>query len=301
MGFLVRLVIRSGLRHLELSVNCVTLVFSATGTNMDRHFRDCKYMKHSIGALLEPTLPQETADMANSGVGVKLGVNEHILSTNINANINSNRKNFSMSVAYNKVMSSSSHHFAAQHNDETGNSVLPAVAMESIIKSACGSQRREELNALFSRAIHETATPFSYFAHESWRKFFQKLNPFWIIPNAGNISTKLLQNRYKNVMNEVIDMIKRSRGGVMGIDGATNRLSKSQSNVIVHIPMPLFTEYLGSVLQRETTVNAVTKIEDVIACLTKLIKMQTIYDFVSGSCKRMKDVRKHLQIILTIK
>lgn len=32
----------------------------------------------------------------------------------------------------------------------------------------------------------------------------------------------------------------------MGIDGTTNRHSKSQSNVIMYVPVPLFIEYLLS-------------------------------------------------------
>lgn len=88
-------------------------------------------------------------------------------------------------------------------------------------------------------------------------------------------------------MNGVIEMIKRSRGGDMGIDGAQNRLSKSQSNLIVDVPVPIFIEYLRRDIQRETTVNVVTKTEDVIARLTKLIGMQKTYAFASDSCNGM--------------
>lgn len=47
----------------------------------------------------------------------------------------------------------------------------------------------------------------------------------------------------------------------MGMDGATNRLSKSLSNIIVHVPVPLFIEYLNAYMKRETTPNVVNKLK----------------------------------------
>lgn len=84
-------------------------------------------------------------------------------------------------------------------------------------------------------------------------------------------------------MNDIRDKIKRRHGGVMGIYGVANRLLKSEVNVIVHVPVPLFVEYFWSDLQRETTTNIVDNMEDVIPHLIQLIGMNKIYSFVSHS------------------
>lgn len=54
-----------------------------------------------------------------------------------------------MSEAYNNVMALSSHPLTAQKKEETDNLVLPAVAVERIMKKGCSSKVREEINALF--------------------------------------------------------------------------------------------------------------------------------------------------------
>lgn len=186
------------------------------------------------------------------------------------------------------------HHILLLHNktNKKDTSDLPTVVVDRIIKILCSSQCREKFNTLCFSAIHETDTPFSFFVHEICWNFCQEMNPFWRIPSADNISTVLLQNSYNTVMNELIDMIKRCCGCFMVIDGAINLLSKSQSNLFVHVHVPLFIEYLSSNIhfQRETIVKVVIKIEDFIAHLTKLIWIQTIYAFVFDSCNGMRDV-----------
>lgn len=60
----------------------------------------------------------------------------------------------------------------------------------------------------------------------------------------------------------------------MGIDGSNNRLWKSQRNVIVHVPVPIFFEFLRNDFQRETTTKVVDKIEDFIYRFTQRIGMK---------------------------
>lgn len=94
-------------------------------------------------------------------------------------------------------------------------------------------------------------------------------------------------------MSKVIDMIKRSSERFMGVGGPKNGLSKSQSDLIVNVPVPVFIEYLRSYIQGETTVNVITNIEYIISRIAKCIGMKTIFAFVSDSCNGMRDVRKH--------
>lgn len=72
-------------------------------------------------------------------------------------------------------------------------------------------------------------------------------------------------------------------GGVLGIDGASNRQSKSISDVISHVPIPLFEEYLRANLHRETTPNVATKIIDVVSRLDELVECRYVYAFISYS------------------
>lgn len=69
----------------------------------------------------------------------------------------------------------------------------------------------------------------------------------------------------------------------MGIDGATNVLSKSNSNVILHTPITFFVEYLSSDLKRETTQDVVEKVKDTVARFKDVIDY-TPDSFVSDSC-----------------
>lgn len=74
---------------------------------------------------------------------------------------------------------------------------------------------------------------------------------------------------------------KESKGVVIGIDEATNRLPKSVCNVIMHVPFPLFIEYLPADLNRETTANAVGKVEDLIKRLDGLVRIKISATFIS--------------------
>lgn len=78
----------------------------------------------------------------------------------------------------------------------------------------------------------------------------------------------------------------------MGIDGATNVLSKTRSNVMIHTPLPIFMEYLRSDLQRETMENVVENLRDVMKRIDDRLKFKYSQAFIWDSCNWMKDVRK---------
>lgn len=95
-------------------------------------------------------------------------------------------------------------------------------------------------------------------------------------------------------MTEAFNKIKTEMGGTLGIDGATDNLAKSKSNVILHTPFPIFIEYIKGDLDRETTPNVVSKVEDSIRRLNEKVGSQCVNSFVSDSCNGMRDVRKKL-------
>lgn len=72
---------------------------------------------------------------------------------------------------------------------------------------------------------------------------------------------------YENDSSSSFEAIKRRNGRVSSIDGATNRLSKSNFNVIVHVADPIFIEFLQCVLRKETGSSIAEKVKE---CKTKL-------------------------------
>ena len=95
----------------------------------------------------------------------------------------------------------------------------------------------------------------------------------------------------------------------LGIDGATNVLSQSRSNVIAHTPLPFFIEYLRADLQKESSENLSHKVADIIDRLRTFIVSGDVevleedsmmsppslqLSFVSDSCKSMRSLRHYL-------
>lgn len=108
-----------------------------------------------------------------------------------------------------------------------------------------------DIGTKFSMAMHATATPFMFFHHPLWIEFFASISN-WITPLPAKFKTEL-DSVYDGTMSRVFDEIKSSGGGKLSIDGATDNLAKSRSNVILHTPIPLFIEYLKYDFERRTT------------------------------------------------
>lgn len=166
--------------------------------------------------------------------------------------------------------------------------------MSHMIVQTITTEMKRELDLKFSKAMHATTTPFQFFNHSLWIDFFSSLTK-WKLPSPELLGGELLDVVYRDVMAKVIEEIKRSGGGTLSTDGATDNLSKSKSNVILHTPRPLFIEYLRSDLKRETTPNVVAKLTDTIRRLDETVGVKCVSNFVSDSCNGMRDVRKKLQ------
>lgn len=134
----------------------------------------------------------------------------------------------------------------------------------------------------------------------------------WKLPSPARLSNDLLSNDYMGVAAEVAHqlgkVLRQSGGLTMGIDGATNVLSQSLSNVIMHSPLPYFIEFLRADLKRETTENLVAKIRDVLDRFRAFLRgagfvkddddefdLSAVLSFVSDSCNGMRALRTALQ------
>ncbi|KAI0560706.1 hypothetical protein FGB62_103g016 [Gracilaria domingensis] len=82
-----------------------------------------------------------------------------------------------------------------------------------------------------------------------------------------------------------------NKAGVVGRDGATDKVSKSVSKVIIHTPLPLFLENFRSDLNTDRTFNLVFKIKDEMKRLDDIIGFTAAYAFVSVSCSLMRDAK----------
>lgn len=99
---------------------------------------------------------------------------------------------------------------------------------------------------------------------------------------------------YKDVTVKVVDKIKRTGGCAPSIDGATDNLDNSNSNVILHTPRPLFIEYPQSDLENKTMVSVVSNITESIRIIDQTVGMKCVSNFVSDYCNGMGDVWKKL-------
>lgn len=84
--------------------------------------------------------------------------------------------------------------------------------------------------------------------------------------------------------------LNKQRGRTLGIDGATNVISKSMSNIIVHTRPPLFIEYLKADRKRETTASVVSKFKEVISRREGQFGFHCYISSVSVSCNGMSHV-----------
>jgi hypothetical protein len=100
---------------------------------------------------------------------------------------------------------------------------------------------------------------------------------------------------YAEVQSEVVlTSLKSAPSVIPGLDGATNFLSRSMSNVIAHDPRPWFIEYLRADLKKESEVELSSKIVSAITRFDSFVGKQIVAGFISDSCNVMRAVRRRL-------
>jgi len=155
-----------------------------------------------------------------------------------------------------------------------------------------GKHEKLSIDRKFVKALHETATAFAMFDHPSWQEFFAEGMPTWCTPSPLAISTHLLSDLYDTVQNNMAKELLAAPGVVLSMDGATNVLSRSMSNVIAHSPAPWFVEYLRADLKKETSRNTLDKVIDVLNRLHEFIGKDVVHAFISDSCNSMRLLRE---------
>lgn len=126
----------------------------------------------------------------------------------------------------------------------------------NVIKKKKKGQLENEL----IKDMNQTETTLPYFYHPDWYSFLSFLNPTWKVQSKDEIGRKISWKFYGDIIQRVIGTIWDDGGGVLGIEGVTNILEKSVSNVIVNLPNPLYIEHLGAAFKRKTTDNVVDNI-----------------------------------------
>lgn len=96
-----------------------------------------------------------------------------------------------------------------------------------------GLSMHEKPDYLFLTVIHVDATLFAFLVHSTWMEFFSKLRLSWHVPSEPVIEGRFLDEIYKDLMARAVKSVRRSGGGVMSVDSATDNLAQSKSNVIL--------------------------------------------------------------------
>jgi hypothetical protein len=157
------------------------------------------------------------------------------------------------------------------------------------------TEERNVLNQLFANAIHETTTQFDLFDHQAWQLLFKELMPNWNTPSPSAISTVYMNRKYEQTMMDVGKELLRAAAFIVGVDGATNVLSRSMSNVIAHTPLPWFVEYLRADLKKESEIEVANKLVNAFARLNTFMGREgVVFGFLSDSCNLMRSVRRNL-------
>lgn len=90
--------------------------------------------------------------------------------------------------------------------------------------------------------MNSTAKTFSFFDQQFWHDLFKAVAPNWKMLSPTKVSGLLLDKVYNMTITEAFDKLKTEMGRKLGIDGATDNLAKSKSNLILHNPFPIFIE-----------------------------------------------------------
>lgn len=133
--FFTKLAPPSGMKTKRAKCNFCGASVSATSRNMDCHYRNCKSVIRSLGALVATEKNSRHSSSPSNVKDKDSGAPTH----------ESNSKNLG--------------------------------PLSTFISNKLSATKKAELNFLFSREVHGTATPFSFFDNHIWYDFFKELNP----------------------------------------------------------------------------------------------------------------------------
>jgi hypothetical protein len=200
-------------------LHCSTIV-SSTSNNRKTHLANCSKKPRSIGYVTTAAFPV----------------------LNVAA--------FSMPSGGSSLSDSAA---VSQHSSNKTRSVAEMLCAK--VFPGYSASERLALDRLFSDAIHESCPSFDLFDHPAWQRFFNILSPNWRTPTPTAISTTHLDAYYNEVQMKMARELCSAPAIVIGMDGATNVLRRSISNIIAHDPRPWFIEYLRADLKRNQNKN----------------------------------------------
>ncbi|ETK77707.1 hypothetical protein L915_16058 [Phytophthora nicotianae] len=90
------------------------------------------------------------------------------------------------------------------------------------------------------------------------------------------LSTTRLDECYRSSMAQMVTKLIKAPSATLGMDGATNVLSRSTPNVIVHDLRPWFVEYLRAGLKKESAPEVFKKIEDSISRIHAYLQKEVV-------------------------
>ncbi|KAL3662532.1 hypothetical protein V7S43_012387 [Phytophthora oleae] len=129
------------------------------------------------------------------------------------------------------------------------------------------------------------------------------MNPLYTPPLAAELSTYLLSDTYQATMTVMQTALQKPSALTVRIDGATNVLSRSLSNVMVHDHRSWFAEYLTASLKKESAIEVSRKVASSILRLNEFTNPpgtlpqdlhKRVFAFISDSCNLMRAVRSML-------
>ena len=130
---------------------------------------------------------------------------------------------------------------------------------------------RERANALLAKAMHRSATPFTFFSSPEWVEWMHFIRPSYSFPSPDVIGGTLLNDEYVRVQQDTIREIAKFRVMCMTLDGATNKAGKQVLNHMVCGPQAFFWSHFSMNLTRETAANLFTKLLNCKARLREAI------------------------------
>jgi len=114
---------------------------------------------------------------------------------------------------------------------------------------------KQEADRLLARALHRTATSFSFFETKYFVDWIKFLRPSYRLPGRETIRGRLLDDEYTAVQTAVVRAIKQFPCICMTLDGVTNHAGKQVLNMMAAGPLAYFLEHFQMNLQRESSDN----------------------------------------------
>lgn len=107
-------------------------------------------------------------------------------------------------------------------------------------------QQKQEIHSLLAKAIYVTGTPLSIVEHPLWQKLFFKIQPAYKLPNRKAISTKHLENTFKEMNDELEGELMNINDLHLQLDGWTDINNAGIINFMISKPEPVFVKSVST-------------------------------------------------------